>query len=83
MFRWLARFRQRKKIHEHIVDNPILVSFLVLFALAFLVVGWTLAKGLYDRTFAVDVLVEAHGMLLDVFVFGVIVLYLNARISLL
>lgn len=64
---------------EEIFSNPIRSAVSVLAGASILVIGTSLA--FYDSEFFEGVLVEAHGMLLDILVIGVFVLWLDLRRS--
>lgn len=71
MGRWRERFNQT-------VENPILTASLVLLILAILVIG--LSFPLYLRefdSFWAQILAEAHGMLFDIAVIGILLFWLN------
>jgi BTB/POZ domain-containing protein KCTD9 len=62
-----------------IVENPVATACFALIISAFLVVGATIFRFdiTYDDDFLKNVLVEAHGMVLDIAVIGVFILWLN------
>ena len=60
-------------------DRPILLAFFVFLGATILVVsltGWFYA---YNAAFLENILVEAHGMLFDLLIIGVFVLWLNSK----
>lgn len=67
------------RIYDQIITNPILVSVVVFCLLATLVVGMTLYWGYYTDRFRENLLVEAHGVLLDIFILGVVILSLQQK----
>lgn len=69
----------KEKFHR-LVENPILTASLVLLALAILVLGLSFKYYLKEfDTFWVQVLAEAHGMLFDIAVIGILLFWLNQR----
>ena len=82
---WLKRAKDRllkqqvevrfKNAKDWLLKQPVLIAFIV-FLLAAMFVG-SLSVKYYDGPFGVNVLVEAHGMLLDILVIGVFILWLN------
>lgn len=83
-----------KKLFNKIIDKPILSAVLILFLSLIVVILLTgffydiqyflsslfpEAVGLYNPDFFANILVEAHGMLFDVIVFGIILVLLEVR----
>ena len=67
----------RKRFGE-IVEKPVLTSFLVLISLAALVIGLSYHYYVEDNyNFVGQVLAEAHGMLFDIAVIGILIYWLN------
>ena len=70
-----------KKIRKHsgeIIEKPVLTSFLVLILLAALVLGLSYHYYVEDNyNFVGQVLAEAHGMLFDIAVIGILIYWLN------
>lgn len=70
-----------KKLREYVnsvIEKPILTSSIVLVILAILVLGLSLKYYLEDfHTFFGQVLAEAHGMLFDIAVIGILIFWLN------
>ncbi len=85
VLKWLKRAKDRllkqqvevkfKNAKDWLLKQPVRIAFIV-FLLAAMLVGSLSAK-YYDGPFGVNVLVEAHGMLLDILVIGVFILWLN------
>ncbi|MEQ9442497.1 MAG: pentapeptide repeat-containing protein [Cyclobacteriaceae bacterium] len=72
--RWKLLLERIKTIPEH----PVLTSFLVLFALAVIVIGLSYSYYVEDYyNFVGQVLAEAHGMLFDIAVIGILIYWLN------
>ncbi len=71
----------KKKISnkfDEIIEKPILTSALVLLAVAVLVIGLSLPYYIYDfENFWPQILAEAHGMLFDIAVIGMLLYWLN------
>jgi uncharacterized protein YjbI with pentapeptide repeats len=57
--------------------NPLLTAFAAFILTTAVVVGLTLSSHGYDGNFLENILVEAHGMLLDILVIGIFILWLN------
>ena len=72
---------QKKKIEEYvnsILEKPILTSSIVLVVLSILVIGFSLKYYLADfNSFFAQVMAEAHGMLFDIAVIGILIFWLN------
>lgn len=72
---------QKKKLKDYfnsIIEKPILTSAIVLGLLAVLVLGLSLKYYLSEfETFFPQVLAEAHGMLFDIAVIGILIFWLN------
>ncbi|MEO1655676.1 MAG: pentapeptide repeat-containing protein, partial [Bacteroidota bacterium] len=74
-----------KQISKRITDffhkangNPISTSLLVLIVLSFVVIGLSLPYYLHDfDEFYMQVLAEAHGMLFDIAIIGILIFWLN------
>jgi len=66
------------RLTQYILEKPLLTSFLVLFGLSLVVVTFSLPHYLnrFDVFFP-QILVEAHGMLFDVAVIGILIFWLN------
>jgi hypothetical protein len=67
-----------RKIGQSIL-NPLGASLLVLLSMSALVVFVTFELGYYNAQFLPNVLAEAHGLLLELLVLGVLLLWLNKR----
>lgn len=74
-------FDRIRKIKEHIIaipEQPLLTSFLVLIFVALLVVGLSLPYYLSNFSeFYMQVLAEAHGMIFDIAIIGILIFWLN------
>ncbi len=67
-----------KKAIEGIIEKPILTSFLVFLFLTLVVIGLSLRFYIHDfEEFYLNVLAEAHGMLFDILVIGILIFWLN------
>ncbi|HEX9651512.1 MAG TPA: pentapeptide repeat-containing protein [Cyclobacteriaceae bacterium] len=63
-----------------ISEKPILTSFIVLLLTAILVIGMSLPYYLGDfKNFYAQILAEAHGMIFDIAVIGILIFWLNRR----
>ena len=61
-----------------IIEKPILTSALVLLILTFVVIGFSLKYYIADfENFFAQVMAEAHGMLFDIAVIGILIFWLN------
>lgn len=58
------------------IKSPFRMTFFFLVLLSFFV--YRLARSYYDREFFEGIIVEAHGVVFDVFIFGVLLLWLNS-----
>jgi len=65
-----------KKYWEKITTNKVLSAFIVLI-IAVVIVGSISISKYDDITFLEGILIEAHGMLLDILIIGVFILWLN------
>lgn len=65
------------KHYEKTIINPVLTSIVILIIVSLFVVGLSLKY--YNLEFFENVLVEAHGMLFDIAVIGIFVLFLNEK----
>jgi len=77
MKEWRANIEERFK---RIIEKPILTSFMVLILLSILVLGLS-APYYYAnfKDFFKEVLAEAHGMLFDIAIIGILIFWLNAN----
>lgn len=67
------------RLYEHIITNPILITALVFIVIFILIVGLTLYWGYYTNRFRENILVEAHGVLFDIFILGVVIFWLQQK----
>ena len=73
----ISRRKIRKRIGE-IIEKPVLTSFLVLVFLSAIVLGLSYHYYVEDNyNFVGQVLAEAHGMLFDIAVIGILIYWLN------
>ncbi len=71
-------FKKTRKSFEEIIEKPILTSFLVFLLLTLIVIGLSLPFYIHQfREFYLNVLAEAHGMLFDILVIGILIFWLN------
>lgn len=68
-----------KKLYYWIIDRPVIISVIILLISLIVIRELTLSFFGYNKTFWENILVEAHGMLLEVLVFGVLILWLNQK----
>ncbi len=72
------RITNIKARFEYIIERPILTSSIVLAILAVVVLGLSLPYYLDDfKSFSGQILAEAHGMLFDIAVIGILIFWLN------
>jgi hypothetical protein len=60
-----------------ITERPLATAFLALIVSVILVIGLTILFVGYERNFFENIMVEAHGMVLDILVIGLFILWLN------
>ena len=71
------RFTER---FNYVVEKPLLTASLVLALVTFLVVGLSFPYYLEDPAlFGAQILAEAHGMIFDIAVIGILLFWLNQR----
>ena len=74
----LISYKKLRKSSGEIIEKPVLTSFLVLVLLSALVLGLSYHYYLEDHyNFVGQVLAEAHGMLFDIAVIGILIYWLN------
>jgi hypothetical protein len=66
-----------KRIIIWIIDRPVVISSFVFLFLFLVLYMLTSIHYNYDKNFIEGIFVEAHGMILDVIVFGILILWLN------
>lgn len=66
-------------LYEHIITNPILITILVFIIVLTIIVTITMKHGYYSDRFKENILVEAHGVVFDIFILGVVVLWLQQK----
>src|SRR3954469_2741147 len=66
------------EFYNSVIEKPLLTSTIVLFTVAFIVIGLSLPYYLNEfDTFIQQVLAEAHGMIFDIAVIGILIFWLN------
>jgi len=77
----MSFFQKRaKKLYDlfnSIIEKPLLTSTLVLVLVSFTVIGLSLSHYINDDTFIAQILAEAHGMIFDIAVIGILIFWLN------
>lgn len=74
----IISFKKLRKLSGNIIEKPVLTSFLVLICLSTLVLGLSYSYYVEDHyNFVGQVLAEAHGMLFDIAVIGILIYWLN------
>jgi uncharacterized protein YjbI with pentapeptide repeats len=72
------RLKKWNELFNSVIEKPLLTSTIVLFAVAFLVVGLSLTYYINDfDQFIQQILAEAHGMIFDIAVIGILIFWLN------
>lgn len=72
------RFKKWNEVFNSVIEKPLLTSTIVLFAVAILVIGLSLTYYINDfDQFIQQVLAEAHGMIFDIAVIGILLFWLN------
>ena len=72
------RMKKWSEVFNSIIEKPLLTSTIVLFCVAFVVIGLSLPYYLNDfDQFIQQVLAEAHGMIFDIAVIGILIFWLN------
>lgn len=72
------RIRKISEVFNSVIEKPLLTSSLVLLMVTILVLGLSLQYYLEDfDTFIQQVLAEAHGMIFDIAVIGILIFWLN------
>ncbi|VAW27389.1 hypothetical protein MNBD_BACTEROID06-768, partial [hydrothermal vent metagenome] len=67
-----------KKHYEELIQKPILTSFIVLTLLAILILGLSMPYYLADfDNIYMNVLAEAHGMIFDILIIGILLFWLR------
>ena len=70
--------KKLKKYYEELIQKPILTSFIVLGLLTILIIGLSLRFYLTDfDNIYMNVLAEAHGMLFDILIIGILIYWLR------
>lgn len=66
------------EVYNHVVEKPLLTSAIVLIAITFIVLSFSLKYYLNDfNNFWPQILAEAHGMIFDIAVIGILLFWLN------
>ncbi|HEY5916100.1 MAG TPA: pentapeptide repeat-containing protein, partial [Chryseolinea sp.] len=72
------RVKKVSDVFNSIIEKPLLTSTLVLLIVTIIVVGLSLSYYINEfDTFIVQVLAEAHGMIFDIAVIGILIFWLN------
>ncbi|MEJ1241457.1 pentapeptide repeat-containing protein [Chryseolinea sp. T2] len=70
--------KKLKEVFNGIIEKPLLTSTLVLIVITFLVVGLSLPYYLNEfDSFIPQILAEAHGMIFDIAIIGILIFWLN------
>jgi hypothetical protein len=83
----LFKLKVRRKILKIIIFvkrlfiKPVFISFLVFIFFTIVIIGFTIIRYGYDEDLYKNVLVEAHGMLFDLLIIGVFILWLHILIE--
>ena len=72
------RFKKANEFFNSIIEKPLLTSTIVLVVVTILVLGLSMPYYLHDfKSFIPQVLAEAHGMIFDIAVIGILIFWLN------
>ncbi len=73
------KYKQRiQEKFDDIIEKPLLTSFIVLVVMSLIVIGLSLKYYINDfETFWPQILTEAHGMIFDIAVIGILIFWLN------
>ncbi len=72
------RIKQLGETFNHVIEKPLLTSTLVLIAVSILVLSLSMKYYLNDfNAFWAQILAEAHGMIFDIAVIGILIFWLN------
>ena len=72
------RIRKASDVFNSIIEKPLLTSSLVLLIVTILVLGLSAKYYIYEfDTFITQILAEAHGMIFDIAVIGILIFWLN------
>ena len=72
------RTKKVSDVFNSIIEKPLLTSTLVLIIVSFIVIGLSLSYYINEfDTFIQQVLAEAHGMIFDIAVIGILIFWLN------
>ncbi|MBS0000999.1 MAG: pentapeptide repeat-containing protein [Cyclobacteriaceae bacterium] len=67
-----------RKFFDHILEEPVMISFLVLLTLSMIIIGMSLPFYFAEtHNFLLNILAEAHGMIFDIAVIGILIFWLN------
>jgi BTB/POZ domain-containing protein KCTD9 len=73
-----TRIKSWTEFYNSVIEKPLLTSTIVLVVVAFVVIGLSLNYYINDfDTFIQQVLAEAHGMIFDIAVIGILIFWLN------
>lgn len=73
-----AKLKRWTELYDSVIEKPLLTSTIVLVCVAILVIGLSLPYYLSDfDSFIAQVLAEAHGMIFDIAVIGILIFWLN------
>ncbi|MDY0360285.1 MAG: pentapeptide repeat-containing protein [Desulforegulaceae bacterium] len=73
------RIKNVYHVYEDIITNPVLITAVVFVLILFLVTGFTLFYDFYNVLFLRDLMVEAHGVVFDIFMLGVVIFWLQQK----
>jgi BTB/POZ domain-containing protein KCTD9 len=67
-----------RKFFDHILEEPVMISFLVLITLSMIIIGISLPFYFSEtHDFLLNILAEAHGMIFDIAVIGILIFWLT------
>src|SRR5688572_7809709 len=73
-----SRVKRFREVYNSIIERPLLTSTIVLVIVSILVIGLSLKYYIRDfDNFIIQILAEAHGMIFDIAVIGILLFWLN------
>jgi len=68
-----------RKFFDHILEEPVMISFMVLITLSMIIIGISLPFYFSEtHNFLLNILAEAHGMIFDIAVIGILIFWLTS-----
>jgi uncharacterized protein YjbI with pentapeptide repeats len=73
------RIKNIYHVYEDMITNPVLITAFVFIFILFMVTGVTVFYDFYNVRFLRDLMVEAHGVVFDIFMLGVVIFWLQQK----